>query len=922
MKFIKPTLIGMSVSLALSLSACSTTDGVVAAESVQNQSSALTYIRSVEGIEEYTLENGMKVLLFPDASQPKTLVNVTYRVGSVHEYYGETGMAHLLEHMLFKGSKNYPEITTEFKKRGMATNATTWLDRTNYFEIFDANADSLEWALGMEADRMINATFTEEQLKSEMTVVRNEMEKNENSPSRMLLSRMSSMAFLWHNYGNSTIGARSDVENFPFSRLREFYNKHYRPDNAVLTVAGRFDKAETIKNIEAKFGVIAKPATPVEPLYTVEPTQDGSRIVNIKRVGDIPFVGLSYHAPSSLHPDAAALRLLEAILSDYTRGRLQKQLVETGLATGATNFSFLLKDSSQFLFLVQGEKTGDLKLMEETLINIVEDIKNTPITEEELKLAKLSLAKQADQQTKNVTGIGMELSEYIAKGDYRHMFYFRDLVQETTLEQVQAAAEKYLVESNRTLGRFIPTEKPVRAEIPAAPDLTDILKDYKGKEVAAAGEVFDNTVPNIKSRLVQTQWQEGTKINVYPKQLRGNEVVINMYFPSGTPETLANNSTAIGMIGSLIRLGNEKYSKEEISTKLDELKSSIGFGTSAGVTNMSITTDSENLAETVKFFGELLSAPTFPQAELDVAKRSAIASVEAQRNDPKSIASNSFRKALYNYPAGHPKAFTELDQQIAEINAVTPAKLSELYNSHFNINNGHITVVGNVDAEQVSEQLHSVLSGFVNDTPYEHMPLDLKKTQGEVVSTETPDKANAQLYIINPIDMHTQHEDYLALNIANAIFGGDPFTSRIGARIRVKEGYSYSVGSGLQVDAVDKQGIFYAIAISAPENMDAVIAAFNEEAQKVVDAGFTAEELDRAVKGFISNRTRSWANDKAIASVINSSSINEIDLDYYDAQIEAVQKLTLEDIQAAFVKHIASKKINVYKAGDFAKIAE
>lgn len=923
MKFLKPTLIGISVSLALSLTGCTTSE-LDSSESQTEQSQTdqqaakLTYVRTVEGIEEYSLENGLKVLLYPEPSQPKTLVNVTYRVGSVNEYYGETGMAHLLEHMLFKGSTNYPKIDTEFKKRGMSTNATTWLDRTNYFEVFDANEDTLAWSIGMEADRMINATFTEAQLKSEMTVVRNEMEKNENDPFRMLLSRMSSLAFLWHNYGNSTIGARSDVENFPFPRLREFYAKHYRPDNAVLTIAGRFDKETTIANIEKTFGTIDKPEKPLEALYTVEPTQDGEREVNLRRVGDLPIIGLTYHAPSGLHKDAAALRILQEVLSDYTRGRLQKNLVEPGIATMATNFSFMLRDSSEFIFLAQTEKNGDVDQLEQRLIEIVENVKVNPITAEELKLAKLKLATNSEKAMRNVTGVGMELSEYIAKGDYRHAFYFRDVIAETTLEQVQAAAEKYLIASNRTLGRFIPTEKPIRAEIPATPDLNDVLKDYKGKAVVAAGEVYDNTVGNIKQRLVTEEWPQGTKVNVYPKKLRAEQVIITMHFPSGTSESLANKATAIGMIGSLIKLGNEQYSKEQISTKLDELKSSIGIGTSAGSTNISIATDKPNMDASIAFLGELLASPTFPEKELEVLKRSSISSIESQRNDPQAIASNSFRKALYNYPKGHPKAYVELDDRITNINAVTSKQLSTLYTSTFDIKNGHITVVGDVDAQQVSKQLATVLSNYTNDAPYQYMPINLKNLKGEVVSTETPDKANAQLYIINPIEMNPTHEDYIALTIANSIFGGDPFTSRIGARIRVKEGYSYSVGAGMQASMLDKQGLFYAIAISAPENMDAVIAAYQEEVAKVVESGFTEEELDRAVKGYISNRTRSWASDNAIASVINNASNTNTDLEFYDEQIEKVKQLTTDDIKAAFVKHVAALDINIFKAGDFA----
>ena len=506
-----------SCILTSQLSSCSILDNqttnktATTTQAETTQTLKLTYIRNVEGIEEYQLANGLKVLLYPDQAQPKTLVNITYRVGSVHEKYGETGMAHLLEHMLFKGSTNFPRIDKEFQKRGMRTNATTWLDRTNYFNVFDANEDTLAWTLGMEADRMVNATFTEAELQSEMTVVRNEMEKNENNPVRMLLSRMFSTAHLWHNYGNSTIGARSDVENFPFQKLRKFYQDNYRPDNAVLTLAGRFDKEKVKRLIEQNFGKLAKPSTTIEPLYTKEPTQDGEREVNLRRTGDIPVVGLMYHLPSGLHEDAAAMAILQEVLADYTRGRLQKQLVETKLSTGAFAFSFLLKDSSQFIFIAQGEKGQDMKVLEEKLIAIAENIKQHPITEADVKQAQLKLAKESEQSMRDVTRVGMALSEYIAKGDYRHNFFFRDQIAAMTAEKVQAAAEKYLIRSNRTLGRFIPTANPIRAELPPAPNLATLLADYTGKEVISAGEVYDNTVNNIQKRLVEKTWPKRHK---------------------------------------------------------------------------------------------------------------------------------------------------------------------------------------------------------------------------------------------------------------------------------------------------------------------------------------------------------------------------------------------------------------------------
>jgi zinc protease len=272
----------------------------------QQVATAPEVVATVEGITEYRLDNGLRVLLFPDPSKPQITVNITYMVGSRHEGYGETGMAHLLEHLLFKGTPDHSDIMQELTERGAQPNGTTSFDRTNYFEIFPASGDNLEWALDHEADRMVNSFVAQADLASEMTVVRNEMESGENSPLGILVERTMSTGYLWHNYGKSTIGARSDVEGVPIERLQAFYRKYYQPDNAMLVVAGNFDGDEALELITEKFGSIPRPErngdSVLYPTYTDEPTQDGERTVTLRRVGDVQYITQMYHVPPGSHP--------------------------------------------------------------------------------------------------------------------------------------------------------------------------------------------------------------------------------------------------------------------------------------------------------------------------------------------------------------------------------------------------------------------------------------------------------------------------------------------------------------------------------------------------------------------------------------------------------------------------------------------
>ena len=269
---------------------------------------------TIEGITEYRLKNGLQVLLFPDPTQETITVNVTYKVGSKHENYGETGMAHLLEHLVFKGTPNHPNIPKELTDHGAEPNGTTWTDRTNYFETFSATDENLNWALDLEADRMINSFIAKEDLDSEMTVVRNELENGENSPVRVLIQRMLAASYDWHNYGKSTIGAISDLENVKIENLQAFYKKYYQPDNATLIVTGKIEKESTIKLIHKYFSKIKKPKRSLDPLYTEEPIQDGERQVTIRRSGDVQVVASMYKIPAGFDSAFPSVKVLTSIL--------------------------------------------------------------------------------------------------------------------------------------------------------------------------------------------------------------------------------------------------------------------------------------------------------------------------------------------------------------------------------------------------------------------------------------------------------------------------------------------------------------------------------------------------------------------------------------------------------------------------------
>ena len=410
---------------------------------VSNSWAQIEQTAQVEGITEYKLKNGLKVLLFPDNSSQTITVNITYLVGSRHEGYGEKGMAHLLEHMVFKGTPNHKDIPKELTSRGARPNGTTWYDRTNYYETFNATSENLEWALDLEADRMLNSFIAKEDLESEFSVVRNEFESGENNPTGVLMQKVIDAAYLWHNYGNSTIGNRSDIERVPIDNLKAFYHKFYRPDNAVLMVTGKFDEKEVLKLIDEKFAKLENPNVSISQSCTEEPPQDGEKHVTVSRVGDLNVVSALYHTPPGSHEDYASLTIIEQVLTDTPSGRLYKKLIDSQKASSIWSFMPFTKEPG-FVYLnidVPSSKNPDE--VEEILRNTLDNLE--PITQEELDRAKANLLKQIDQISRNSSFLGTYMSEFIGAGDWRLSFIQRDRIENMTLEKVNLALEKYII---------------------------------------------------------------------------------------------------------------------------------------------------------------------------------------------------------------------------------------------------------------------------------------------------------------------------------------------------------------------------------------------------------------------------------------------------------------------------------------------
>ncbi|MGH9407914.1 MAG: insulinase family protein, partial [Vicinamibacterales bacterium] len=626
---------------------------------------------SMGGITQYDYPNGLKVLLYPDASEPKITVNVTYLVGSRNEGYGETGMAHLLEHMDFIETTTGRKIKPEITAHAANWNGTTSDDRTNYYETIPSTDADLQWALGLEADRMVNVKFTKELLDTEMTVVRNEFERGENNPGSILRERVAATAYLWHNYGKSTIGSKEDIEKVPVNRLAEFHKKYYQPDNAVLVVTGRIDEAKTLQMVADTLGKIPRPTRVLDATYTVEPAQDGERFVALRRVGQGQDLVIAYHTVAAGHPDAAAVEVLAGIMSGGrggrggggpAEGRLGKALVDAKLAQ-SVSMGFQERHDPG-LIEVSATLTRDesLDAARDAIYKTLADVAANPPTAQEVNRVKTEMLRALENNLSNPQAIATgALNTAISQGDWRLMFLQHDELAKVTPDDVVRVAKLYLKPSNRTVGYYTPDPAPDRTVVPAEPDLEATLRDYKTDVKIARAEEFDPTIPNIEGRVVESKLADGMKVSVFSKKTANNIVVATINLRFGDEKSLAGQRQAASMAGSLLMAGTEKHTRQQIQDALRDLNAQIsvagggfggrggrggaGAGALSGAT-MTVSAPAENFATAMRLAAEILRQPAYPAEEFDRLKTQRVRTLEQTPTEPTQLAPDLLNRHL------------------------------------------------------------------------------------------------------------------------------------------------------------------------------------------------------------------------------------------------------------------------------------
>ena len=851
------------------------------------------FVKESGGIKEYTMtSNGLRVLLKQDNTAPVATFMVTYEVGSRNEAIGYTGSTHLLEHLMFKGSRKFNtkkgnSVFQTLQSLGARMNATTWLDRTNYFAVLPS--EHLETLIEIEADRMRNAYIKEEDRQSEMTVVRNEFERGQNSPSGVLDENIWATAYQAHPYHHSTIGWKEDIENVSIERLREFYDTFYWPNNATAIAIGDFTEKEALSMIKKHFGKIRKSTKPIPEVYTAEPKQEGIRTITLKRAGQQGIVGVAHKTPAATHPDAPAFMVLSSILSSGKNSRFYKNITDKGLTTSVYIWDSLFRDPGLFTVYANLSPDVDHKTVEKAVVDEYEKIKKDGVSDEEVKNAQTQLIASMKFRQDGSYAIASGLNEAIASGDWTLYTTYDEKIGSVTKEDVQRIVKEYFKEDLSTIGYFIPLGAGGQNKklATSAKDLEKMkLKHYSEEEELLSSKVIDSE-PVEGIRLLTLK--RGSGVVTLTGSMLGGDI-----YASG-------NARTADMVAAMLDQGTTNMTKFEISAKLESAGARLGFFNGQARVGFSGKFLSEDTKMVFDLLADQLKNPLFAEEDLNKVKKRQVANYKRSKESTRGNATNNMLKAFYG--TSHQNSPTDPDKAIEEIKKITPKNLKDFHLKNYGAGTMVIVAVGDVDHNSLESLIKEGFGGWKKSPLKEKKETGTANKASDKVYVTMQDKTSTDFLVGTALGIDRYHPDYLPLYVATHTLGGN-FSARLMQTVRVKEGLTYGINSSMRGFGNGNDGYWMVGGTFSPKLLSKGESSTLREIKKWAEEGITQKELDITKSTLTGGFQVGFDSTGGLAGGILDAIIVHGDLTYLDSYPERIKAITLDEANTAISKYI------------------
>ena len=900
-------------------------------------------LEAAPAAHERFLDNGLKVVIVPGAAPVATLM-VVYRVGSRNEGLGYTGSAHLLEHMLFKGTpannrtngRAFADIMNEI---GASKNATTWLDRTNYFETVPL--EFLDLAIDLEADRMRNAFIADGDRRSEMTVVRNELERNDNDPMRVLHQATVATAFREHPYHHPTIGWRSDVEGVPNERLRELYDTYYRPENASVFVVGGVDVERTYAKIASAFGSIPRANVVLPDVYTEEPPQAGERTLTIKRPGDATVVEYAYHVPALLghtnvlssealarragrpiESDYFALDLLGRILGRGKTSRLSRALVDTGLALDASAWTWASRDPGLFQIVVHAGPDAHPASLRAAVETALDSIAEFGPTQAELERAARQIAVQRAFARDGTFALASRLGEFEASGSWRFDETYLERIGEVTSEAVRAAAQKYLVEDNRTVGYLLPgtprTHDVVPFEAIPAPKTPAVLVE--------AAPLVASGAPNDARFADRIERGSANHIGWTFVRASENPTVFVRLLSEAGPAAASAPPMVATVLSEMLARGTETRARTAIEERLEAAGVRRGYGVDddAGSSRNPLAFRAigactvDDLPLLLETMSDELTNPAFDPAELALVKTEMSGALKIARSDTRLRAHQRFLEMIYD--ESDPARMPSIDELLEQLEAVDPSALAAYHRSIVLDCAPIVAASGGLSGDRFGALVAETLGSVPYSRPF------AKRTVGSAARADASAREDVELERKSNVDIVLGHAssltrasaDYEAAQLANIILGQSTLSSRLGLRLRDREGLTYGVTSAFLTTGRTAGPWRVSVSVN-PANVSRAIDSARDVLADYASGGPSEREVVQARNSAVGSLRVALATGGGIASQLERLAYNGFSDDYVDAYRERLGAISRADVAAAAAKYIDCAKLSIAAAGTFAQ---
>lgn len=875
-------------------------------------------IRTLQGVEEYELtSNGLRVLLLPNEQLPVATVMVTYQVGSRNESIGTTGATHILEHMMFKGTPSFNEAkgndySSIMERIGARSNATTWFDRTNYFATVPSEYVPL--TIEMEADRMRHLLIQEEDLASEMTVVRNEYERGENNPVRTLIKEIFAAAFMAHPYGHPTIGWRSDIERTNPAKLRRFYDTYYWPENAVLTIIGGFDPAATLAAVAEHYGAIDPAPEPIPEVTTEEPNQLGPRRIEISRAGQTGVVMAGYKVPEATHEDWPALLLIDQIVGADKTGRLYRALEDKGKASATFTFAPELRDPGLFIFGAYLTPEATHEEVEAILFDEIERLIGGGVTEAELARAKSVIQAAMIYGRDGPFAIARQINDAIAMGDWTLYLNRPKAIDAVTAETVRDVAARYFKPSARTVGWFVPEVKNRLSPAPSAGPL--YFRDPSMDGMPAGPQMKTSEAPGNTSAAVHfsksMQSAEVAGIEVVAIDLPVEGVVSFVgSFAAGDILSPKEQPMLASLTAAMLDKGTVSRDRFAIAEQLDAMGASIRFGAGAHSLGFSGKFLRADAGPVLELLAGQLRNPAFDPDVFKTVKARKEANLLQAIDDTGYRAGAELARLLY--PPEHPNYAEKLESLLDSLKGTKRDELVSFHRDHYGPESMRLVFAGDIDFEQLKAAVAIAFEGWSGGTNYPGGPFRQLPNEAGSNRIQITDKPSVSVQYGYNTGLQRTDPDYLPFMVGNYILGGG-FQSRLMQEVRKRRGLTYDIRSSHQGDILTP-GNWTLTASFSPGMLKQGLAASRSVFENWHEEGVSESEVQAAVETLTGSYLVGLSTTARVAAQVHSFLQRGYPADYIDRYPNKLRAIDADAVNRTIREYFDPAALRLVIAG-------